>query len=175
MSAAAVRSVVETKGSRSPAPVPARARAITRDDRHVEFRVRHYRVDRWLAITALIASLAALPLAAEGNSPEAASALAVAAVALLAGHRWAISLVVLGELLLAPPLAMRAIQGYAGGPPIDVATIAATIAVMFCVPGVLAIRRAAASAILVAGVKRTTINCRLAVLLFVMCAVAAIV
>ena len=169
MSEAAVRSVAQTKGSEP----PTRARAITRDDRHLEFRVRHYRVDRWLAITALIASLAALPLAAEGNSAEAASALAVAAVALLAGHRWAVSLVVLGELLLAPTLAMRAIHGFVAGPPLDLATIAAAIAVMFCVPGVLAIRRGASAAILIAGVKRTTMNCRLAVVLFVMCAVAA--
>ncbi len=56
--------------------------------------------DRWAAGTGLLSALAILPLPAHAHSPELAAALAVAAVAVLAGHRWALGALIIAEVFL---------------------------------------------------------------------------
>ena len=71
--------------------------------------VRSSRADLWISLTALVAAMLALPLARNSwHGPEVASVLAVAATALLARQRWAIALVVIAELMLAPTVVPRA-------------------------------------------------------------------
>ena len=106
---------------------------------------------------ALFAALVSLPLAPNSwHGPEVASILAVSATALLAGQRWAIAIVVLAELLLIPTIWTRAFMP-AGGLAIHLAALGALIAV---VPGLLAMRRAAAALVLVTGRPRTQQVCR---------------
>ena len=105
----------------------------------------------------LFAALVSLPLAPNSwHGPEVASILAVSATALLAGQRWAIAIVVLAELLLIPTIWTRAFMP-AGGLAIHLAALGALIAV---VPGLLAMRRAAAALVLVTGRPRTQQVCR---------------
>lgn len=112
----------------------------------------------WIGSTALLASLLALPLAQSSwHGPEVSAVLAVSATALLAGQRWAIALVVLAELLLAPTVAASALLGGIDLWPGRVAALAAT---MMIVPGLLALRRAAAALVLVTGRRRTPATCR---------------
>ena len=119
---------------------------------------RRKRSDLWIGSTALIASLLALPLAQSSwHGPEVASVLAVSATAMLAGQRWAIAIVVLAELLLAPTLAAR---GFCAGLDLWPGRIAALVAMMTSVPGLIAIRRAAAALVLVTGQRRTQVTCR---------------
>lgn len=56
--------------------------------------------ERWTAATGLLAALAILPLPAQAHSPELAATLAVAAVAVLAGHRWALGALIVAEIFL---------------------------------------------------------------------------
>lgn len=121
-------------------------------------RTRRKRSDLWIGSTALVASLLALPLAQSSwHGPEVASVLAVSATAMLAGQRWAIAIVVLAELLLAPTLAVR---GFCPGLDLWPGRIAALVAMMTSVPGLLALRRAAAALVLVTGRRRTQATCR---------------
>src|SRR6266513_3591912 len=74
--------------------------------------LRRRRDDLGIGVTALLAAMLALPLSQSSwHGPEVASVLAVSATALLAGQRWAIALVVLAELLLAPTVWPRAFLG----------------------------------------------------------------
>jgi hypothetical protein len=130
-------------------------------DRHLRQQVarsRYRRADLWLGASALIASMAALPLAQSSwHGPEVASTLAVAAVALLAGQRWAISIVVLAELLLLPTIWPRA---FLGGVELWPGRIAALTSLVMIVPGLLSVRRAAAAMVLITGWRRTQRTCR---------------
>jgi hypothetical protein len=115
-------------------------------------RFKRRRDDLWIASTALVAAMLALPLAQSSwHGPEVASVLAVSATAMLAGQRWAIALVVICELLLIPTVLPRtfAVSGdFTVG-------LAALISMIALVPGVLAMRRAAAALVLITGYRRT--------------------
>lgn len=136
-------------------PLPGSA---IRIHRHHLARSRRRRGDIWVGLTALAAALAALPLAPSSwHGPEVASVLAVSATALLAGQRWAIALVVLAELLVAPTVGVRAFEG---GLALWPGRIAALSSLILIVPGLLAMRRAAAALVLVTGRRRTSATCR---------------
>jgi hypothetical protein len=83
--------------------------------------------------------------------------LAVAATALLAGQRWAIAVIAIAELLLAPTVATHA---FSGGFALWPDRIAALLALCASVPGLLALRRAAAALVVVTGRPRTRKTCR---------------
>ena len=124
--------------------------------RRARSHARRKRQETWIGLTGLVAALLALPLAPASHSPEVASVLAVSAIALLAGHRWAIGLVVIAELLLLPGLWPRLfIQ-----PPDIPARIAIAAACLSVVPGVLALRRASVALVVITGVRRTQRSCR---------------
>ncbi len=111
----------------------------------------------WIASTALFAALLVLPFAqSTWHGAEASAILAVSATAMFAGQRWAIAPVVLAELLLLPTLWPRAFEG--GWHSATAITALVTLAAI--VPGVLAMRRAAAALTLVTGQRRTRTNCR---------------
>ncbi len=119
---------------------------------------RRRRDDRWVAVTALIGSVLALPLAQSSwHGPEVAAVLAVSATAMLAGQRWAIALVAFAELLLAPTVAAHA---FSGGLELWPGRVMALAAFGMTVPGLLALRRAAAAMVLVTGRRRTSVVCR---------------
>jgi hypothetical protein len=130
--------------------MPVRARRETA-------RLRRRRDDLWIAITALTAALLALPLAQSSwHGPEVSAVLAIAATAMLAGQRWAIAVIVIAQLLLLPTMWPRALLADA-----DAFTrVAALGSLLAMVPGVLAIRRAAAALVLVTGWERTSRTCR---------------
>ncbi len=110
------------------------------------------RNDAWIATTALVGGMAALPLApSTWHGPEVAATLAVAAVAMLAGQRWAIAIIVVAQLLLLPTIWPRAFLGHAD----LVSRLPALISVFAVVPGILAMKRAAAALVMVTGVPRT--------------------
>lgn len=111
----------------------------------------------WVGVTGLMAAMVALPFGQNSwHGPEVAAVLAVSATALLAGQRWAIALVVLAELLLVPTVWPRAFLDSA-----DLALrVAALGALLSIVPGLLAMRRAAAALVLVTGRTRTSQICR---------------
>lgn len=120
-------------------------------------RQRRRRGDIWIGLTGLTAAMLALPLAPSSwHGPEVAAVLAVGATALLAGHRWAIAVVVLAELLLVPTVWPRAFL-----PPNDSAARFAALGSLVAIfPGLLARRRAAAAFVLVTGYRRTSRTCR---------------
>jgi hypothetical protein len=120
-------------------------------------RLRRRRSDVWVGTTALLASMLALPLAPSSwQGPEVAAVLAVSATALLAGQRWAIAVVVIAQLLLLPTVWPRAFL-----PANDLAVrLAALGSLIAFVPGVIAMRRAAAALVLVTGWRRTQTVCR---------------
>jgi len=124
--------------------------------RHVTAKARRRRDDLWIALSALTAAMIALPCAQTSwNGAEVASVLAVSAIAMLAGQRWAIALVVIAELLLVPTVVPRA---FAAGS--VSAGIAPLLSVGMLVPGLLGMRRAAAALVLLTGWKRTQRTCR---------------
>lgn len=138
-----------------------------RTARHTVARTKLRKNDLWIALTALTASMLALPLAQNNwHGPEVAATLAVAATAMLAGQRWAIALVVLSEMLLAPTIIPRMLS-HAG----LFANITGLLAVMAIVPGLLAMRRAASAMVLLTGWKRTQRSVRRANVALVACAV----
>ncbi len=120
-------------------------------------RQRRRNDDLWIGISALGAALLALPLAPSSwHGPEVSATLAIAATAMLAGQRWAIAVIVIAEMLLLPTVWPRAFLANA-----DMATrIAAFGSVVAVVPGVLAMRRAAAALVVVTGWRRTSGTCR---------------
>lgn len=126
-------------------------------ERRATARRRRQLDDAVIATTALVAAMVALPLARNSwHGPEVAAVLAVSATAMLAQQRWAIALVVIAELLLLPTLVPRVFLA-----PGDLGIWAAgAVALAALVPGVLAIRRAAAALVLVAGWRRTPQTCR---------------
>jgi hypothetical protein len=130
-------------------PVPRAARRAT-------LRLRRHRNDVWLAASAIIAAMLALPLAqSTWHGPEVAAVLAVSATALFAGQRWAIALIVIAELFLLPTVWPRAfLEGDLGARCVALVTLAAIV------PGVLAMRRAAAVLVVLSGQRRTRQMCR---------------
>lgn len=121
-------------------------------------KTKRRRDDLWLALTGLAAAMAALPLAQSSwHGPEVASTLAVASVALLAGQRWAIAVIVLAELLLLPTIWPRA---FLGGVALWPGRIAALTSLIMIVPGLLSARRAAAAMVMITGWQRTQTMCR---------------
>lgn len=126
----------------------------------------------WLGVTGLAAAMAALPLAQSSwHGPEVASTLAVSAVALLAGQRWAIALVLVAELMLLPTIWPRA---FLGGVELWPGRIAALASLVMIVPGLLSARRAAAAMVLVTGWRRTQQTCRRVQIAFAALAVLAV-
>jgi hypothetical protein len=100
----------------------------------------------------------ALPLAPSSwHGPEVAAVLAISATALLAGQRWAISVIVIAQLLLLPTVWPRAFLPANDHLAVQLAALGSLIAV---VPGVIAMRRAAAVLVLVTGRRRTQTTCR---------------
>jgi hypothetical protein len=106
--------------------------------------------DLRIAVTGLAAALAALPLPAHASSPEVAAALAVGAIALALGQRWALGVVVIAEVLLMAALWPIAFLHY---PPSVPAQIAVAIAFAGALPGLLALGRAAPSLLDLVGVR----------------------
>jgi hypothetical protein len=128
--------------------------------------------DAWLATTGLVGGLLALPLAQNTwHGPEVAAVLAVSATALFARQRWAIALIVIADLFLLPTVWPRA---FLGG---DLASrCVALITLAAIVPGVLAMRRAAAVLVVMIGQRRTHKMCRrVHGVLVAMCVIAALV
>jgi len=138
--------------------------AILSQARH-RAHVRRRRGDLWVAATSLIGALLALPLSQSSwHGPEVAAVLAVSATAMLAGQRWAISLIAVAEIMLAPTLAMKA---FSGGLALWPGRIIALAALAATVPGLLRLRRAAAALVLMTGRQRTPDACRQAYLAMV--------
>jgi len=100
--------------------------------------------------------LLALPLAQSSwHGPEVAAVLTVSATALFAGQRWAIALIVIADLFLLPTVWPRAfLEGELVSRTVALMTLAALV------PGVLAMRRAAAVLVLMTGQRRTQQTCR---------------
>jgi len=146
--------------------------AAERSQRRQLARSRRRRDDLWLGVTGLVAAMAALPLAQSSwHGPEVASTLAVSAVALLAGQRWAIALVLVAELMLLPTIWPRA---FLGGVELWPGRIAALTSLIMIVPGLLSARRAAAAMVLVTGWRRTQQTCRRVQVAFAALAVLAV-
>ncbi|MGE0402489.1 MAG: hypothetical protein AB7T06_37655 [Kofleriaceae bacterium] len=151
-----------------------------RRQRRTELRARRRRADLAIALSALAAAMVSLPLAQNiWHGPEVAATLAVAATAMLAGQRWAIALVVLAEMMLVPTIVPTALFGtssasiFGTGP---LAQVTAWLAMFGALPGLLAMRRAAASMVLVTGWRRTKHSVRGTALGLIACgALAAIV
>jgi hypothetical protein len=118
-----------------------------RRQRQLLARRRRHRRDAWLAATAMVTALLALPLAQSAwHGPEVAAILAIAATAQFAGHRWAIAVIVVSELLLLPTVWPRAFfDGDLGS------RVSALITLVAMVPGLLAMRRAAAALVSLTG------------------------
>ncbi|MCB0695330.1 MAG: hypothetical protein KDC19_13910 [Saprospiraceae bacterium] len=68
------------------------------------------RLELAIGMLGLVAALAVLPLPTVAGTPEAASVLAVGAIALLAGHRWGLALVVLATWAIVPVTLIRTIS-----------------------------------------------------------------
>jgi hypothetical protein len=92
-----------------------------------------------VACLGLVAALAVLPLPTVGQTPEIASILAIAAVALLAGQRWALPVVVLADVALIGALWPRAVAF----PPEQLAQLGVLLGLAGALPGVIALGRAA--------------------------------
>ena len=126
--------------------------ATPRAARRETIRMRRRRDDLWVATTALIAAMLALPFAQSSwHGPEVAAVLAVAATALLAGQRWAVAVIVIAELLLMPTIWPRAFLG----DHMMMARFAALATLIAIVPGVLSMKRAAAALVVITNRPRT--------------------
>jgi len=120
-------------------------------------KARRRRDDMWIGSTALVAAMLALPLAQNvWHGPEVAAVLAVSATAMLAGQRWAIALVVMTQMMVVPTLVPRMLLA----PTNLTAGILGLVAIAALVPGLLAMRRAAAAMVLLSGWQRTQTACR---------------
>jgi hypothetical protein len=126
--------------------------ATPRTERQQTARLRRRRDDVWVATTALVAAMLALPFAQSSwHGPEVAAVLAVAATALLAGQRWAVAVIVVAELMLMPTVWPRAFLGDG----MLMARLAALATLFAIVPGVLSMKRAAAALVLITNNRST--------------------
>jgi hypothetical protein len=120
--------------------------------RRETMRLRRRRSDVWVAATALVAAMLALPFAQSSwHGPEVAAVLAVAATSLLAGQRWAVAVIVIAELMLMPTIWPRAFLGEH----LLMARLAALATLIAIVPGVLSMKRAAAALVMISNRPRT--------------------
>lgn len=94
----------------------------------------------WIGWLGLVAALAVLPLPTVGQTPEIGALLAVAAVALLAGQRWALPVVVLADIALIGALWPRA---FFQDPPSTGAQVGVLLGLAGALPGIVVIGRAA--------------------------------
>jgi hypothetical protein len=119
-------------------------------------RQREHHREGWLALSGLVSAGLALPLAPSAwHGPEVAAILAVAAISLLAGQRWAVAVIVLAELCLLPTVWPRAVLGTgASSRLIALATLTAIV------PGVRAMPRAAVALAAMTGRGGTERACR---------------
>lgn len=131
------------------AKVKAEAKAGQRQQTRSKLR----RSDQIIGVSSLMGAAAAMPLAA---SPEAAAVLAVAAIALLAGERWAIGLVIVAELVL-----LGALLPFLLKQPAGLSTTVGWLSVAAAFPAMAATKRGAAALALISGVRRTRTTCRL--------------
>jgi hypothetical protein len=92
-----------------------------------------------VGLLGLVAALAVLPLPTVGQTPEIASILAISAVALLAGQRWALPVVVLADVALIGALWPRAVAI----PPDQLAQVGVLLGIAGTLPGLIALGRAA--------------------------------
>jgi hypothetical protein len=123
-----------------------------RTERHETARLRRRRDDLWVATTAMIAAMLALPFAQSSwHGPEVAAVLAVAATALLAGQRWAVAVIVVAELMLMPTVWPRAFLGDG----LLLGRLASLATIIAVVPGVLSMKRAAAALVVITNQRRT--------------------
>jgi hypothetical protein len=99
-----------------------------------------WRTDLWIGCCGLIAALAVMPLPTVAETPEIASVLAVVAVALLAGQRWALPIVVLADVALIGALWPRA---FIHDPPSTEAQIGVILGLAGALPGIVSFGRAA--------------------------------
>jgi hypothetical protein len=95
--------------------------------------------ERWIGCFGLVAALAVFPLPTVGSTPEIASIVAVAAIALLAGQRWAMPLLVLADIALCGALWPRA---FFQDPPSRAAQLGVLLGIAGALPGVISIGRA---------------------------------
>ncbi len=154
------------------AEVVAGTVVVSATHRHAVARSKRRRDDLWIGISALAAALAALPQSTSSwHGPEVAAILAVSATALLAGQRWAVAVIAIAELSLLPTVYPRAFLE--GGD--RAARIAPLLAIVAVVPGLLALRRAAAALVLLAGRRRTRDTCRRVHALLVAAGLAVVV
>lgn len=150
--------------------VLAPARLADRRSRRIPARHRRHHRDLWLAVTGLIGGLLALPLAQSAwHGPEVAAVLVVSATALFAGQRWAIALIVIADLFLLPTVWPRAfLEGDLASRALAIATLAAIV------PGIIAMRRAAAVIVVLTGQHRTQQMCRRVHMVLIAVSVAAV-
>jgi hypothetical protein len=87
---------------------------------------------RWIGALGLVAALAVFPLPTVGSTPEIASVVAVAAIALLAGQRWALPIVVLADVALVGALWPRA---FLHDPPSQAAQFGVLLGLLGALPG----------------------------------------
>jgi len=119
-------------------------------------RQREHHREGWLALSGLVSAGLALPLAPSAwHGPEVAAILAVAAIALLAGQRWAVAVIVLAELCLLPTVWPRAVLGAGGS-----SRLVALATLTAIVPGVRAMPRAAVALAAMTGRGGTERACR---------------
>ena len=125
-----------------------------KESRRQRSQTRLRRGDHVIGVASLVGAAAAMPLAA---FPEAAAILAVASMALLAGQRWAIGVVMIAELALLAALLPFIVSH---PPPTPMSTAAAWLSVVAAFPCLAATRRGAAALALLSGVRRTRATCR---------------
>lgn len=100
-----------------------------------------HRREGWLALSGLVSAGLALPLAQSAwHGPEVAAIVAVASVSLLAGQRWPVAVIVLGQVFLLPTVVQRAVLGPGGVP-----RLVAIATILVIVPALLALPRALAA------------------------------
>jgi hypothetical protein len=99
---------------------------------------RASRAESVLGVLGLVAALAALPLPTVAATPEIASVLAIAAVAVLAGHRWGVAILVLADVALVGALWPRA---FLQDPPSTLAQLGVALGLAGALPGAVMLRR----------------------------------
>lgn len=111
-----------------------------------------------------------MPLARTMHGPEAAATLAVAAMALMAGQRWALGLVAVAQLLLLAALTSLL------SATIDTVSLVFILASLgLLLPGLWSMRRAAATLVVLIQRRRTRVSCRRMYALLRISAAAAVV
>jgi hypothetical protein len=117
---------------------------------------RDQRGEGWLALSGLVGAGLALPLAPGAwHGPEFAATLAVSAIALLAGQRWAIAAIVIAELCLLPTVWPRAVLEPGG-----ISRLIAFATLTAILPGMMAMPRAAVALVGMIGHSATERRCR---------------